>query len=59
VHRRIGNDLFIRLVRDAWIGTRGEASTQLTELVLAELDAERSVTVASASTADEPDWSDA
>ncbi len=59
VQRRLGNDLFIRLVRDAWIGTRGEATAQLTELVLAELDAERSVTVASASTADEPDWSDA
>jgi hypothetical protein len=49
VRRRIRNDLFIRLVRDAWVGTRGVTTERLMEAVLAGLAADRSVTIAAAS----------
>jgi hypothetical protein len=49
VGRHIGNDLFVPLVRGGWIGSRGLATKRLTKLVLAGLDASRSVTVAAAS----------
>ena len=46
VDRYINNDLFVSLVRGAWIGSRGATTTELEALVLSGLDAGRSVTVA-------------
>lgn len=46
VDRYINNDLFVNLVRGAWIGSRGATTDELETLVLAGLDAGRSVTVA-------------
>jgi hypothetical protein len=46
VDRRVSNELFVALVRGAWIGTRGQASIDLTEEIRAALEGERSVTVA-------------
>jgi hypothetical protein len=46
VNRHITNDLFVSLVRGAWIGTRGQASIDLTDEIVAALSSGRSVTVA-------------
>ncbi|HWN72703.1 MAG TPA: hypothetical protein VNN15_02720 [Solirubrobacterales bacterium] len=46
VSRHISNELFINLVRGAWIGTRGQASINLTDEIAAALKSGRSVTVA-------------
>ncbi len=46
VGRHVNNELFVNLVRGAWIGTRGVASVDLTEKVSAALEDGRSVTVA-------------
>jgi hypothetical protein len=46
VNRHISNELFVSLVRGAWIGTRGQASIDLTDEIVAALSSGRSVTVA-------------
>ena len=51
VRRTVPNDLFIGLVRGGWVASRGAATETLTELVLAGLSSDRSVTFA-ASTVD-------
>lgn len=51
VTRHISNDLFVGLVRGGWIGSRGATTKRLEKLVLAGLDAGRSVTVAAKSRA--------
>lgn len=48
VTRRFDNSLFVDLVRGSWIGSRAETTETITDLVLQGLDANRSVTVASA-----------
>jgi len=48
VTRRFDNSLFVELVRGSWIGSRTETTETITDLVLQGLDANRSVTVASA-----------
>ena len=49
VSRYLNNDLFVQLVRGAWIGSRGATTKRLTGIALAGLSADRSVTIASAS----------
>jgi hypothetical protein len=58
VGRHVGNDLFVALVRGGWVGSRGASSKRLKKLVLAGLDASRSVTVAAASRGAEFDRTD-
>lgn len=48
VDRYLNNDLFVSLVRGAWIGSRGAITRQLEGLVLAGLDGGHSVTIAAA-----------
>lgn len=48
VTRRFDNSLFVQLVRGSWLGSRAETTETITDLVLQGLDANRSVTVASA-----------
>ena len=58
VDRHISNELFVSLVRGAWIGTRGQASIDLTEEIATALSGGHSVTVAAqrrvSSTSDGP-----
>jgi len=49
VARYLNNDLFVQLVRGAWIGSRGATTKRLTGIALAGLAADRSVTIAAAS----------
>jgi hypothetical protein len=49
VDRYMNNDLFVQLVRGAWVGSRGVTTKRLTDLVVAGLDAGHSMTVAGAS----------
>lgn len=58
VGRHVGNDLFVALVRGGWVGSRGASSKRLQELVVAGLEADRSVTVAAASRSGEMNWTD-
>ncbi|HMJ33368.1 MAG TPA: hypothetical protein VK501_05595 [Baekduia sp.] len=58
VARHIGNDLFVALVRGGWVGSRGATTKRLKKLVLAGLDAGRSVTVAAGSVRGEIDNTD-
>lgn len=51
IRRYVNNDLFVSLVRGGWVGSRGATSARLTEIVLNSLAADRSVTVAAASSA--------
>jgi len=53
VQRYVSNDLFVLLVRGGWVGSRGVASEQLTDLVLRGLAANRSMTIAATSRARE------
>lgn len=49
VERYLNNDLFVQLVRGAWIGSRGATTKRLTDIALAGLSGDRSVTIAAAS----------
>ena len=49
VRRYLNNDLFVQLVRGAWIGSHGTTSTRLTKIVLDGLEAKRSMTIAALS----------
>ena len=51
VRRYVNNDLFVSLVRGGWVGSRGAASTSLTEIVLKSLAVDPSVTGAATSSA--------
>ena len=44
--RHISNTLFAELVRDGWVGTRGESSSRIAEIVRASLKAGRAVVLA-------------
>lgn len=44
--RYFDNTQFVSLVQDAWIGSRGVTSDQITEIVRSGLDADRSVILA-------------
>lgn len=46
--RYLDNTQFVSLVQDAWIGSRGVTSTQITELIKSGLDADRSIILAAA-----------
>jgi hypothetical protein len=58
VRRHVGNDLFVALVRGGWVGSRGATTKKLTNLVLAGLAADRSVTIAASSRSAEFDYTD-
>jgi hypothetical protein len=50
--RYFDNTQFVSLVQDAWIGSRGVTSEQITEIVRSGLDANRSIILAAAKRAD-------
>jgi hypothetical protein len=50
--RYFDNTQFVSLVQDAWIGSRGVTSDQITEIVRSGLDADRSVILAAGKRAD-------